>query len=355
MSNLSSIPGIGKSSLELLEAAGFADAESLAKAGVDELAKELERANGILQIAKKAPARANVEKWIASARDMTGVSEDIVTPVAMPVNYEDSASVAKMLNDAPFAIPLPAKLLMDQKLAVGDIPPGILLNRYSGDLEVRVEDRVPAPKHGRPAVPSSAVRLADNVRFADSAPSRLEIDTARVKPIDALAGPAPRTKTSKASDDDRVALIRAPRVETNKGRNPSSRLYIRGVLHSHPFSIAIGAFITLVLTVMLPAGIISAALLLLSSEMPEKFDWVPKWLLAFPLALPVLGLIYLIWGARGSCRICGQKLFVPRMCLKNTKAHHIRGLGHIIPLCFHILLFKWFRCTYCGTPVRLKK
>ncbi|RYD18121.1 MAG: DUF4332 domain-containing protein, partial [Verrucomicrobiaceae bacterium] len=289
MSNLSSIPGIGKSSLELLEAAGFADAESLAKAGVDELAKELERANTILQIAKKAPARANVEKWIASARDMTGVSGDIVTPVAMPVNYEDSASVAKMLNDAPFAIPLPAKLLMDQKLAVGDIPPGILLNRYSGDLEVRVEDRVPAPKHGRPAVPSSSVRMAESVRIADSAPSRLEIDTARVKPIEALAGPAPRTKTSKASEDDRVALIRAPRVETNKGRNPNSRLYIRGVLHSHPFSIAIGALITLVIMVMLPTGIISAALLLLSSEMPEKFEWVPKWLLVFPLSLPILG------------------------------------------------------------------
>lgn len=350
MTNLSSIPGIGKSSLELLEAAGFPDAESLAKAGVDELAKELERANGILQIAKKAPARGSVEKWIASARDITGASSDVAAAVAMPVNYEDSPQVSRMLNDAPYAIPLPAKILMDQQLAVGDIPPGILLNRYSGDLEVRVEDRVPAPKHGRPAVPSS------HVRMAEPAPSRLEIDTSRIKPIDALAGPKPRTITSKAENvDDRVALIRTPRVETNKGKNPNSRRYIRGVLHSHPFSLATGAFITLVLGVMLPAGIISAALLLLSTELPEKFGWVPKWLLAFPVALPVLGLIYLIWGARGSCRICGQKLFVPRMCLKNTKAHHIRGLGHIVPLCFHILLFKWFRCTYCGTPVRLKK
>lgn len=356
MTNLSSIPGIGKSSLELLEAAGFPDAESLAKAGVDELVKELERANTILQIAKKAPARSDVEKWIASARDMTGVDDKVATAVAMPVNYEDSPQVAKMLKEALFAIPLPGKLLVDQQVGVRDIPPGILLNRYSGDLEVRVEDRVPAPKHGRPSVPSSSVRMADSIRMAEPAPSRLEIDTSRVKPVDALAGPKPRSITSKASgDEDRVALIRAPRVGTNKGRNPNSRLYIRGVLHSHPFSIAIGAIVTLVLMVMLPTGIISAALLLFSSEMPEKFSWVPKWLLVFPLALPVLGLIYLIWGARGSCRICGQKLFVPRMCLKNTKAHHIRGLGHIVPLCFHILLFKWFRCTYCGTPVRLKK
>jgi Domain of unknown function (DUF4332) len=349
MTNLSSIPGIGKTSLELLEAAGFPDAESLAKAGVDELAKELDRANKILQIAKRAPARANVEKWISSARGITGVAEDATVEMAMPVDYEQSPQVASMLGVAPFAIPLPAKLLVDQQLAVGDIPAAILLNRYSGDLEVRVEDRVPAPKIGRPVAASS------HIRIADTSATRMEIDTARIKSTDVLAGGGPRTITSKATDDDRVALIRGPRMETNKGRNPQSRLYIRGVLHSHPLSIAAGAGITLILGVMLPAGIISAALLLLSSEMPGRFGWVPKWLLAFPLALPVLGLIYLIWGARGSCRICGQKLFVPRMCLKNTKAHHIRGLGHIIPLCFHILLFKWFRCTYCGTPVRLKK
>ena len=70
-----------------------------------------------------------MEKWIASARDLTGVSNEVAAAVAMPVNYEDSAQVVKMLNDAPFAIPLPAKLLVDQQLGVGDIPPGILLNR----------------------------------------------------------------------------------------------------------------------------------------------------------------------------------------------------------------------------------
>jgi hypothetical protein len=113
--------------------------------------------------------------------------------------------------------------------------------------------------------------------------------------------------------------------------------------------------VTLVLAVMLPIGIISAALLLLSQEVPQHFSWVPEWVLVFPLSLPVLAIAWLIWGLSGSCRICGQKLFVPRMCLKNSKAHHITGLGYIASVCLHMLLFKWFRCTYCGTPVRLKK
>lgn len=351
MTNLSSIPGIGKSSLELLEAAGFPDAESLAKAGGAELAKELERANKILQIAKSAPPRASVEEWISSARDLTGVTDDAPVPVKMPVNYEDAPQVVSILGSAPFAIPLPAKVLMEQKLGVGDIPPAILLNRYSGDLEVRVEDRVPAPKPGsRPVVPSS------NVKIADTSGTRMEIDTARIKSTDTLAGAAPRASTTKAAnDDERVALIRGPRVETNRGRDPQSRRFIRGVLHSHPGSLAFGAVVTLILTLMLPAGIISAGLLLLSDEMPKHFAWVPKWILVFPLSLPVFGLAWLIWGLNGSCRICGQKLFVPRMCLKNSKAHHVPGLGYIIPVCFHMLFFRWFRCTYCGTPVRLKK
>lgn len=348
--NLRSIPGIGKATFELLEAAGFADAEALAKAGVDELAKELDRANSILQISKRAPPKGNVVKWIAAARALTGVANNAATVVTMPVNYELSPQVVTMLGNAPFAIPLPARILMEQQLAVADIPAAIMLNRYSGDLEVRVEDRIPAPKVGRPAVPSS------NIRMADSNGTRVEIDNSRIKTIGpATSEPVGDVIPALTNEDPRIALIRGPRLETNKGRSPQSRRYIRGVLHSHPVALSVGALATLALAFMLPAGMISAGLLLLSREMPEKFGWVPKWLLAFPVSLPVFGITYLIWGVHANCRICGQKLLVPRMCLKNPKAHHIRGCGHIIPVALHILLFRWFRCTYCGTPVRLKK
>jgi hypothetical protein len=349
MTNLNCIPGIEKASLELLEAAGFLDLESLAKAGVNELASELERANKMLQIADHAPARGSVEKWIESARSLTGVTRDEVVPLAMPVNYEKTPQVISMLGGAPFAIPLPAKQLMEQQLAVSDIPPAIFLNRYSGDLEVRVDERIP----------KTSVRSTSSNNFVimgESLPPRVEFDSTRVKSTDALAGPIVKTSTIKpVGESDRVALIRGPRVETNRGRDPQSPFFIRGVLHSHPISMGVGALVTLVLAFLLPASIVSAALLLLSDIMSPHFHWVPKWLLAFPLALPIVGLAYLFWGLGGSCRICGQRQFVPRMCLKNTKAHHVRGLGYIVPVSVHMLLFKWFRCTYCGTPVRLKK
>lgn len=350
MTNLSSIPGIGKTSLELLDAAGFFDAEALAKAGVDDLTKELARANSVLKIAKRAPGRASIAKWIESARKLTGYEEETVAAeVAAPVNYEDSPQVASMLAHAPFAIPLPARHLVEHQLAVGDIPSALLLNRYSGDLDVRVEERVPAPKIGRSG--------GNDIRITETVMGRLDIDVSKIKNVDALAGSAPRRAASPKTtgEDDRVALIRGPLAKTNEGRDPNSRRYVRGVLHTHPISLRLGAIVTLILMAILPTAIVSAFLLLLSEQMPEQFAWVPKWLLAFPLALPVVGLAFLIWGASASCRICGQKQFLPKMCLKNAKAHHIRGLGHILPVCFHLLLFSWFRCTYCGTPVRLKK
>ena len=350
MTNLSSIPGIAQSSLELLEAAGFSDLESLAKAGLDELAQELIRANTMLQITDFAPARDSVAGWIAAARGLTGMVQDAEGQVTMPVNHEIMPQVARMLANAPFAIPLPAKVLVEQHLSVGDIPPAIFLNRYSGDLEVRVEDRVPMAKTLRPATQSSHVRIAEN------SGTRMEFDTSRIKSTDVLAGAAPRSVTADtAPKDDRVALIRGPRVGTNLGRDPQSRRFIRGVLHSHPLSLGLGAVVTLLLAFLLPTAIISAGLLLLSDLVPLYFTWVPKWLLGFPLVLPVVGVAWLIWGISGSCRICGQKLFVPRMCLKNSKAHHIRWLGYIIPTAVHLLLFRWFRCIYCGTPVRLQK
>lgn len=369
MTQLSSIPGIGKSSLELLEAAGFLDVETLAKAGAEELAMELERANRILQIAKKAPARTSVEKWISSARDLTG-ADPVPVRTEMPVNYEQTPQVISMLATAPFAIPLPARILVERGLAVGDIPPAIFLNRYSGDLEVKADARIPLANSRAPGPALSGIGIAIGqgtgssnapsnpggagpfLKKSDAPMPRAEIDTSRIKTMDAVADRPPPPKQVM---DDRVALIRTPLKETNRGRDPRSRSYIRGVLHSHPWTMYVGAFVTLVLTVMLPLGIVSAFLLLLSQEIPAHFSWVPKELLVFPLALPVIGVSYLIWGLGGSCRICGQRQFVPRACLKNSKAHHIRGLGHIIPVCIHILLFKWFRCTYCGTPVRLKK
>ncbi|MGD7652091.1 MAG: DUF4332 domain-containing protein [Verrucomicrobiales bacterium] len=359
MEQLVTTARIGETSLELLEAAGFNNVRAIANANADELAAELEQANQVLKISKHSPGKSMVEEWIRSAREIVvdgpaagelQIDED-VRP-ADPVNYEESEEVAAMLEVAPFAIPLPARVMVHNHLAVADIPPAILLNRYSGDLDVRVEDRMPKNRQPETNPVSTSVKLANDTRNQQ----KLDIDVSRVKSIEEMSGPRQKVPSVKASpSNDRVALLRAPRSETNKGRNPNSRWYIRGVLHSHPVSVYVGALVTLLTMIWVPVAIIASALLLFSAEIPEKFAWVPGWILVFPVVLPLLGIAYLIWGLHGSCRICGQRLFVHRAHLKNIKAHHVKGLGYILPLCFQILIFRWFRCTHCGTPVRLKE
>jgi Domain of unknown function (DUF4332) len=346
MTHLSSLPNMGPSSLELLEAAGYSDVESLAKMGVDALTGELQRANSILKLAEHTPDRARVEHWISAACELTGAAVES----AVWINHEILPEIIAKLENAPFAIPLPVKVLRGKQVAVTDIPPAMVLNHYPGELELRSDDRGAAAKPERP------VAFSPQVRIAETSAPRIEMDASRIKSTDAFSGDGPRLVISEAArNDERLALIRGPLEKTNKGRDSNSRRYIRGVLHSHPVSLAGGAVVTLLLAFALPLGIVSAALLLLSSELPKTFGWVPKWVLVFPICLPVLSVAWLIWGMSGSCRICGQKAFVPRRCLKNSKAHHLPGLGYIVPVAIHMLLFKWFRCSYCGTPVRLKK
>ncbi|MEI6176049.1 MAG: DUF4332 domain-containing protein [Verrucomicrobiota bacterium] len=351
MASLDTIPRIGKPTLELLEAAGFQDVESLAKAGVDDLVKELVRANRILKIFKRPPTRKSVEKWILQACDIAGITRESADLSSMPVNYELSEQVIPMITNAPFAIPLPARILMERQLGVADIPPAILLNRYSGDLDVRVEHRVPVSRSQKPPAAFSG-----NVKTISKSIQRLEIDASKLKSTDEISSSPPtRPARPPVQENNRVALLRAPKESTNKGRNPQSRWYIRGVLHSHSGSIWFGAAVTLLLLAVIPASVVAATLLLLSGEIPDTFGWVPGWLLWIPVSLPVVGIFFLIFGSSGTCRVCGQKLFVYQPHTKNSKAHHVPGLGYIIPLCFQILIFRWFRCTHCGTPIRLKE
>lgn len=352
MPSLEELPGIGKSSLELLDAAGIREMDELLEQDPYKLVAELKRANEVLGISKRSPGLATVEKWIVAAQEHRKDQPAKPRPApAPPVNYEANPEVAEMLGRAPFAIPLPGKVMMGKRLGVSDIPAGLLLNRYSGDLDVRVGD----PSNPRPDVPTRRAAPSVEQRVAVQ-PERRQFDSSTVKPMAPESQKAIRVPKSKVGhEEDRVALIRAPREATNRGKDPNSRRYIRGVLHTNPWSLRTGALFSLLLALNLPLAVISAFLLLFSREMPDKFSWVPEWILAFPIALPIVGIGYLIWGFSGKCRICTQKLFVHKGALKHVKAHRSAVFGYVIPLCIHLLLFSWFRCSSCGTPVRLKK
>jgi hypothetical protein len=349
MPELNKIYGISEASLQLLEASGIDTVAELAALDADHLAAELHLANETLSLVKRLPGKADVSHWITQAMAIMGAEPTADTPpeIEPAVNFEANPEVAVMLARAPCAIPLPGVIMMGKGIRVSDVPAGILLNRYSGDLDVRV---------GNPAPPKQELPTRSKSGDLESFPKSLPPQVSTSISAQLAKEKDNRVPGSKSGhEEDRIALIRAPRAETNLGKDPESRQYIRGVLHTHPWHLRFGAVFSLLLLANLPLAVASAFLLLASEEKSKIFAWVPQWWLAFPIALPITGLGYLLCGLTGKCRICNQKLFARKGALKHVKAHRIPGMGFVVPLCLHLLAFNWFRCSSCGTPVRLKK
>lgn len=417
MSKLIHIEGIGSDEVELLEATGWTDPHALAKANPELLVKEITAANEMLRIVARTPERQTVEQWISSAArfldptvpkkrrsrsravvpdgelpkptrrggrkspskpesqeavvaespagergEAVDSGEAALEALRGPVNFEAEPDVIEMLSVAPFALPIPARTLAEKGIAPSEIPVAPLLNRALGDLDVRVtverprrKDLPAVPGDGRRAGAAAAVRVADpGLSFG-----RRGFDPSKIRTIEDVQSDAPRVRApsprSAGAEDDRLTLLRSPRPETNAGRDPGSRFFIRGVLHDRPFMVWFGGLFAVLLQLCIPLAVIAAPLLILSDQVPEKFSWVPGWVIAFPIALPVLAVLYGLVGARAKCRVCAQRIYVPKHCLKNRKAHHLPLLGHIGAVALHVMVFKWFNCTFCGTSIRIKK
>ncbi|HEY1122131.1 MAG TPA: DUF4332 domain-containing protein, partial [Haloferula sp.] len=301
-------------------------------------------------------AAAKEEPEFAAAEDQSG--EAALAAVAGPVNFEADPDVAEMLAVAPFALPIPARKLAERGIAPSEIAVAPLLNRALGDLDVRVAVEKPVRKD-LPGAPASSRRAATtaSVQVADAGFSmgRRGFDSTKVRSIEDAQGDAPPVRAASAFvQDERINLLRTPLEKTNRGRKPSSRFYIRGVLHDRPLRVWFGGLITVLLQLIIPLAIIAAPLLILSNERPD-FAWVPAWIIAFPLAVPVLGVLYAFISTGAKCRVCAQRLYWPKHCLKNRKAHHLPLLGYIGAVALHVMVFRWFNCTFCGTSIRIKK
>ncbi len=347
MIRISRIDGIDEDSLALLEAAGFQNVASLARITPIALQQELSGANRLLRIVASVPEPSILRQWIDRARELSGVGEMVPEGTTMDA-VEDRGAVMKVLESAQVAIPLPARMLVEKNLEVDDVPSATPLDKTScyPDTKIATFTKV---------APAQTTVASEFVKLSKTGGARFEIDAARLRSTEDYADPSAPAVQPQTDDVDRLALLRSPRKETNKGRNPESRRYVRGILHTTPVRIYCGALVTLLMMLLIPLAAAATFLLLFSSYQPKIFPWAPSWLIALPIALPILGLFYAVLANNSSCRVCCQKLFIPKPHLKNSRAHHVKVLGYILPLCVHIILFRWFRCTHCGTPIRLKE
>lgn len=339
--DISDIQGLTDESRELLEATGVESLEALAESDAHILFSEMEQANGMLQLTTTLPAASEIQLWIEQSRNLLDYHPAVEVHRLEPVEEEPEKVVAEVLN----AIPIPAAHMVKQKISVGDIPAMDSFVEEGGEETVRLKDEVP---EGSQDLPRIAVLppIQDTPKVA--APGVVHIkpkarEAVEIKPI----LPGDRDKASvQPLISDSANIRKAPSTGLNAGKTPHSRGYIRGVLHPQPFRIKIAAILTIITMIMLPVSMVAGVLLLLE---------YPIWIAWIPLGFVVVGLLYLMLARGMSCRICGQPIYGPKACRKHVKAHHIKFLGYIFPTCFHVLLFSWFRCTYCGTSVRLKE
>lgn len=385
MPKLQDILEIPKDAVELLEAVGYLDVGDLPGADTRELLDELVKANDRLAIMPENPTEEIVEEWksvasvvtadprenkheqvtpaeeespvadegdVADAED-AGNGEEADTDAGNAaeenaededahlfdvdpalVNFEDDPEVQEMLLNAPEALPLHPSLIRRHKLAVDDIPEGVLLTQCTGEVEINVLTT--------PRMANAQRREADSKRTGLMVSRIRDFDKAgngdhHVKPLD-------KGKT-KESVSDSVGL--------NAGLRPESRRFVRGVLHPYPVSVRVSAFFAVLVQLLLAANLIGIPWLLIHEFLSgESMLW---WVVGLAGGLVLSALCYLFWGMSARCRVCGQRQFAPKKCLKNKKAHHIALIGYIFPTALHALFFKWFYCTYCGTAVRLKK
>ena len=339
--DISNIQGVSEESRELLEATGVESLKALAESDAHILFAEMQQANGMLKLTPTVPSASEIQSWVEQSRNLLNYHPEVEIHRLEAVEEETEKIESVVLH----AIPVPVAHMVKQKISVNDIPAMDSFLEEGEEEPVRLKVEIPEGSQELPRIAElppvqNAPKVAGPqvVQIEPKARERVEIK------------PTPTEDREKAPIQPLVSDIadirKAPSTGLNAGKTPHSRGYIRGVLHPQPVRIRMAAIITIITMIMLPVSIASGVLLLL--QYPVWIAWVPAGFL-------VVTLLYAMFARGMSCRICGQPIYAPKACRKHVKAHHIKFFGYIFPTCFHVLLFSWFRCIYCGTSVRVKE
>jgi hypothetical protein len=345
---ISKIPGLGKFSIDLLGAVGIENSSQLAQADPDILHLDLTKANNVLVLRESSPSPKEVISWIERAREITGIEGS-----QFDSDLDQLAEIEEML----VAIPVHGKRLAEQGIKTTDVP--VMETVVSGMKEKKILPRTPPitnPKRGFQPDADPAEKLVplrrnvpERPRFSKKNPLAIPEDVPKGPPASkrnsfAISEEKPQIAplVSKRKQDVRVSVSKG----LNAGKKLHSRTFIRGVLNPHIWRMRISSFITLLMFVLMPASLTALGMVMKTKNL---------WWFAVPAVFLVIFFFYLTVASRMKCRVCGQPVFSPKSCRKHIKAHRSRMFGYIIPTSIHMILFHWFRCTYCGTSVRLRK
>jgi len=382
MNLFSEITELDPQALELLEASGYSHPDAIKGLSLVDLTKELNKTNILLDIVAEEITTSKVKQWLQPIEKRSGEVEDD-TP---EINRENIIAVADLIS-SPYAIPISKKFINENGLDIEKLPAGGIKfvseaqaikhiavasasefrplgepNNKSSNQTEDLGESQPEPTTAETSAPAdSSTESEEEARpvhgelphlglGAHATPTQAELDrpTQKKRMLKMEQFMTEGSHVAPLQRGNEKDIVRTTLAETNKGVDPSSRRYIRGVLHSYagPFKVATYAYILAQLCFFLT--FVGGFLVIYNKE---KFWWA-----MFSPILFLIGLFLFFVLTRGAqCPICRQRQFTIRTCLRHRNAHHWPVIGYMLPTALHIILFKWFRCIYCGTSVRLKK
>ena len=292
MGDISEVPGITDSVLPLLREAELDTVELLISLETEEILARLDQVGRRLAVTGQCPSADLVKAWQNTGRNLLRKQAVVPAPEAKEVS-RDSLQVAGIdLASVPVA-----KVLED-------FPPG--------DRPVRIDTKT---------------GLADLENPGESSPR----DSATMEPQE-------------------PGVVFRPLEELGDARSRGERRN-RGMSHPDAGLVRWAATVTvavMLLTILAVLGLVTIGIMMLFLQI--RFHWSITFLfLVFPFCL----ILYLTQGAKARCRLCGQKLFVPKKCRKHARAGR-SVLGPTFAVARNAALFANYRCMLCGTKTRLK-
>jgi len=138
------------------------------------------------------------------------------------------------------------------------------------------------------------------------------------------------------------------------GDQTLSRWVRRGVQYPKPVETYFSMLWVLISRVLFYVVMIGTPLVLITSSGDGSRDALWNFL-AVPVVFIVFSIGHLLIASRTKCKICSCPLLYSRRCHKNKKAHPRFPLGYAGSTALHAVIYRWFRCMYCGTAIQLGK
>jgi len=289
-------------------------------------------------------------------------------PVVPPVRIADDERFLKWLARAKEALPAPPPSAGESEAAeaIAEDPPPVKEVRNVDDIpEAIVVKHKDSSGRGRSSGSGGAPRktlrnLAGEIptgrvpqrRRATDAAARADaedvpaLDVSRIVTFDEYnEGKTHVEPLERGNVQDGKQRLEKPKFLDGK----LPRSVERGVLHPEPRKVIITALFLIATKLLTIAVLITFPIIVYI----DGRTLIPKFM-PLLIAFVVVGIIYIFRSSKTHCRVCSCHLFYVRSCHMHKQAHRARFLGRATSAAFHLLLFRWMRCMYCGTAIRMR-